>query len=477
MKGFKTTAIFILAAVTGSLILAFWFSQSTFQVAGTTVEAKIFPSKQGVTQISIPPIGEIRAQTHGLPLGIGVSIAKITMTQMRRLASPDFSQDELMKQVEAELADAGWRFAARLLVLAALGGLGAGLILPGRNWRRALVAALIGFTAVAAPLLVVAKSYDLKAWRQPKYTGMLTTAPWLLGTLEEKLNDLDAFRAELRNLAKNLHEFYSKIDGWQPVRLGNGAIKVLHVSDIHNNPAALDLIAQVVRDFQVDVIVDTGDLTDLGTPMEASLVSRVGSLGVPYVFVPGNHDSEAVLAALRTQRNVRVLDGGVVKVDGLRIFGVAEPSAYQFTAVPATGEKLSDFADEVAGKYGKLGAPPDIVAIHSIVQAKKLIGLAPLVLTGHTHRSSLLVKKGTLVDDVGSTGAAGIRSFEVKEGLPYSLKLLYFSRRAKRLVAVDSLALSGGSRDFILERRLMAQKKDRLPNSSPSANLNLSWRR
>ena len=477
MKGFKSTAIFVLAAVAGGLILAFWFSQSTFQVAGTTVEAKIFPSKQGVTQISIPPVGEIRAYTHGLPLGIGISIAKITITQVRRLASPDFSQDELIKQAEVELADAGRRFAVRLLVLATLGGLCAGLILPGRNWRRALVAALIGFTAVAVPGLAVAKSYDLKAWRQPKYTGMLATAPWLLGTLEEKLNDLDAFRAELRNLAKNLHEFYSKVDGWEPIKLGNGAIRVLHVSDIHNNPAAMDLIAQVVKDFHVDMIIDTGDLTDLGTPMEASMASRVGSLGVPYVFVPGNHDSDAVLSALRSQANVRIVDGGMVEAGGLKIFGDAEPAAYQLDAKPATGAKLTEFTDQVAAEYRALPAKPDVVAIHSFRQARQLVGRAPLILVGHDHESSLRFIKGTIIDDAGTTGAAGIRTFEVKEGVPYSLKLLYFSKRTKQVMAVDSLALSGVSRDFMLERKLIAGAKDTLPTSPPSASLNLSWRR
>ena len=371
--------------------------------------------------------------------------------------------------------DASRRFVARLLALAALGGLAAGLALPGRSARRALAGALIGLVTVAVPGLVVVKTYDLKAWRQPKYTGMLATAPWLLGTLEEKLNDLDAFRAEIRNLARNLHEFYSKVDGWQPVKLGNGTVKVLHVGDVHNNPAALDLIAQVVRDFRVDLIVDTGDLTDLGTPIEATLVSRVGSLGVPYVFVPGNHDSSSVQSELRSRPNVKIVDDGVVEIEGLRILGAAEPAAYQFTAEPVTGRRLAEFSRRVAARYNALAAPPQIVAVHSIEQAKALIGDAPLILTGHTHQSSLTRKKGTVIDDVGTTGAAGMRNFKVKEGPPYSLKVLYFSERSKKLLAVDSLTLSAASRDFALERRLIAGSRDGLKKAPASASLNLSW--
>lgn len=445
-------------------------------VAGTTIEARIFPTKQGLTRISIPPLGEIRAKTHKAPVGLEVSVDRISVGQVRRLADPDFSQEELLKQAENDLIAAGRQFAASLLFLAALGGLAAGLMLPGRSFKRALAATLVGLVAVAAPGFFAIKSYDVKAWSQPKYTGMLATAPWIMGTLEEKINDFDAFRAELRGLARNLHDFYAKIDGWEPVKLGDDKLKVLHVGDIHNNPAAFDLIAQVVRDFHVDMIIDTGDLTDLGTPMEASLGSRVGSLGVPYVFVPGNHDSESVVTSLRAQANVIIADENMVEVEGLKIFGAADPASHQFDARPTIGPRLGEFSREVLARYKALTSEPDVVAIHSIAYAGPLVGRAPLILTGHTHRPSLKKVKGTLIDDVGTTGAAGLRTFQVKEGVPYSLKLLYFAKKPKKVIAVDSLAFSGASRDFMLERHLIAEDAERLKNPVSSGSLNLSWR-
>ncbi len=396
------------------------------------------------------------------------------MTQVRRLASSDVSQEEIISEAEDELVRAGRRYAVDLLILAILGGLLAGLILPGRNWKRAIAAMLIGATALALPGFVIVKTYDMKGWRQPKFTGMLAAAPWLLGTLEDKMNDLDAFRVEMRSLAGNLYKFYAKVSSWEPIKLGNGTLKVLHVSDIHNNPAALDLIARVVRDFHVDLIIDTGDLTDLGTPMEADLTGQVSGLKVPYVFVPGNHDSEPVLATLRGQKNVTIVDNDMVEIEGLKIFGLAEPAAFEFSAEPVTGPELGRFNRKVLSSYKALNEKPDIVAIHSIKHAKELVGQAPLILTGHTHKPSLKEVKGTVIDNVGTTGAAGIRSLKVKEGLPYSLKLLYFGKESKKLMAVDSLELSGVSRDFILERRLV-DGDTQLKNPSDSANLNLSW--
>jgi predicted phosphodiesterase len=455
LRRFKSPIPLILGATLGGLILAFWFSQAAFKVADTTVHAKIVPSKHGHTQLSVPPFGELRARTHYLPVGISISIERITMGQMRRLAANGFSQEQLMEEIENDLVGATRRFALRLLVLAALGGLLAGSLLPGRNWKRVLAGGMIGLLAVALPASVIFKSYDVKAWRQPKYSGMLAAAPWLMGELEDKLTDFDAFRVEMRALVRNLHRFYAKVESWQPLKVESGTIKVLHVSDIHNNPAAVDIIGEVIRDFQVDIVIDTGDMTDFGTPLEAELVERIGSLRAPYVFVPGNHDSEVMLAALREQENVTVLEDGVVNLKGLKILGLADPAAYRLTAEPASGKEMSAVSRQAVDLYKGLPREPDIVAVHTIDQGQGLIGRASLLLTGHTHRSTLTTRPGTVVCDAGSAGAAGLRKFDNGRETPYALKLLYFDERTRTLTAVDSLSLSGTSREFVLERRLM----------------------
>ena len=44
-----------------------------------------------------------------------------------------------------------------------------------------------------------------------------------------------------------------------------------------------------------DMIVDTGDLTDFGSPPETAMVQGIRKIGYPYVFVAGNHDSQTVM--------------------------------------------------------------------------------------------------------------------------------------------------------------------------------------
>lgn len=57
-------------------------------------------------------------------------------------------------------------------------------------------------------------------------------------------------------------------------------IRLLHVSDIHLNPAAYDLMASVITQFTVAAVVDTGDSTDYGSELENRTLGRIGRLGV-----------------------------------------------------------------------------------------------------------------------------------------------------------------------------------------------------
>ncbi len=446
----------ILMASVGAILTVFSLSAGSYRVVGTTIEAQVFPEGRGTTVLKLPPLGEIEAKTHWLPVGISVSLEKVSVSQVKRLADSGFSQERLLRRAENDLTVLIRRFIIRLLFLGAAGGLIAALILPGRDRRRALLAAAVGIVVVALPAAAIARDYQFEAWRQPRYSGMLTAAPWLMDTVEEKLDDFDVFRDEMRRLANNVYTFYAKVDSWEAVDLGSGKLRVLHVGDIHNNPVAFDIMREVVRDFQVDIIVDTGDLTDLGTTMESGLAEKIGALGVPYVFVPGNHDSPAVLEALQKNDNVIIADGRIVKVKGAKILGLVEPAAEVMSAEPTDEARMAVLSKDSARRYRTLSSEPLLVAAHSIKRVEDLIGEAPVLLVGHTHGPSLTKNDGTVIADVGTSGAAGIRNFEVDEDLPYSFKLLHFDRRSRQLKAVDSLAIAGASRDFFLERRLIS---------------------
>ena len=171
--------------------------------------------------------------------------------------------------------------------------------------------------------------------------------------------------------------------------------------------------------------------------------------------MPGNHDSPYVREAMEHVPGVRVLDGEVVQVGGVRILGLGDP---RFTAdnqlSDADGKALlADQRSELTRLA--LRTQPDLVAVHDPVQADAVVGLVPAVVGGHRHAFDLWEEEGTVVSVVGSTGATGVGSFLADEDVPFQAELLRFV--GARLVSVDRIELQGVAGSFRSERHMIAE--------------------
>jgi predicted phosphodiesterase len=65
----------------------------------------------------------------------------------------------------------------------------------------------------------------------------------------------------------------------------------LHVSDLHLNPAGVDLLRNLVTSFRVDAVLDSGDVTDYGSKSEGQFVQLLDGVPVPYIVIRGNWNS------------------------------------------------------------------------------------------------------------------------------------------------------------------------------------------
>jgi Icc-related predicted phosphoesterase len=110
---------------------------------------------------------------------------------------------------------------------------------------------------------------------------------------------------------------------------GNGTLRVAALGDLHvseDHPGAYrDLFAEIST--QADVLVLTGDLTDLGKPREAELlVEDLRACSIPLVGVLGNHDYECgcaeKVAAIVKHAGMHLLDGSSVEIHGVGFVGV-----------------------------------------------------------------------------------------------------------------------------------------------------------
>lgn len=440
--------------------MVFIFGRGAYRIDGATVSLEAEPALSGGTEIRIPPIGTVSADTHMIPARVILTIEQISLDSLKKFADSSLTKKELFAEAERQATVAVKSFIAKLLLIAFVAGAATGVALPPRQWRRIVTAALVGLMTAAVLIAATIYTYDYRAFRQPRYTGMLTVAPWLMSSIEDKLNTLDAWRQEVKKLASNLHYFYARVEKMGRTFNTDDTVRVLQVSDIHNNPVGLDLIKQVARDFRADFIIDNGDITDFGTPIEAGIAARVKELKIPYVFVPGNHDSPQLVTALEGLGNVRVLRSNAVEtVKGITILGYPDPFSTTDTTQQSQSPEMAErYAAELAKIYRRLAAKPDVIAVHEPENASKIIGRASVILAGHTHQPLIDSRKGTILINAGTSGAAGLRTFEVEEGVPYNFKLLYFQKNPVKLIAVDSMTIKGVQREFVLERTFVGNE-------------------
>ncbi|TMK84371.1 MAG: hypothetical protein E6G44_10100, partial [Actinobacteria bacterium] len=356
--------------------------------------------------------------------------------------------------------------------VAVAGALILGLIVFRAAWRKVVAAVVVATLAVGLSETIAWRTYDSQALLTPSFSGSLALAPKLIGPAQTAIDRLDDVRAELSRVVTGAIGVYTSIqDVPQP---GVEEIRVLHISDIHLSPLGVSFAQEVARSFDVDFVLDTGDLTSFGTPVENSLVlSQVASFRIPYVYVRGNHDSLALQADMERIPGVVVLDGRTKRVDGLTVYGLGDPvfTPNKLAAVDDAriAEQVRAVGPRILAQVSVLSRPPDIVAVHDDRMAEAAAGYVPLVVSGHFHQPGARVENGTLFLRVGSTGGAGANVFTEAGGVPLSAEVLYFSRTSPpQLVAYDQIDQSPVSGSLTVRRHLVEQEFGELVPTPPS---------
>ena len=114
-------------------------------------------------------------------------------------------------------------------------------------------------------------TFDQDSLAQPKFTGLLTRAPYVVGQTQGLVQRLESYRSGLADFVDSVTSLYalgSRLPGTADGVAKGEVTTVLHISDIHDNPLGFDLTARLVKQFGADLVVDTGDITTNGTALE-----------------------------------------------------------------------------------------------------------------------------------------------------------------------------------------------------------------
>lgn len=407
------------------------------------------------TSVDLPPLGRLVADSHRGPVGFDVRVDRIDLQQAGALAGDLARGSQPATQLRANIGE-DMRpllqgIVLRSLAVAVAAGVVVGLVLPRRRVRyvAATTAGSLGFVVLAGA--VAFSSFSPTAFDQPRFEGSLAAAPDIVNTVQRHIDDVSIVETRLEALSARLVGLYRSVEG---ASAGPSLtdVTILHVSDLHSNPVGIELMEETAERFEVDAIIDTGDLTSFGASLEELVVQRIARVEVPYYVVPGNHDHPRIRRALRAA-GVQVLDPGIAQVGDVRILGVGDPT---FTADNRLSREIYDArqvdaAEDVARRVHL--TDPDVVAVHNARQLADATGSFDVGLAGHTHRFEVRYEDGSVVLETGSAGATGVGALTAEEDLPYQMQLLQFEE--DRLVAVDRLSFEGTEGAFRLERVLI----------------------
>ncbi|MEU8231999.1 metallophosphoesterase [Actinoplanes sp. NPDC048967] len=495
-------AAVVAVSLTGVVVGTMLFAQAEIAVGPFRADMSISPSVEGGTEVQIPPLGSLHLDSHDGPIHLKVNLGSLDQGRTEALiddptaisAAGQSAVDDVTKGV----LQLGLRALGAAIVCA--------LILSAlifRNVRRVAAAGVLALVVTGGSLGLAAGTIRPDSISEPRYEGLLVNAPAVVGDARRIADNYGRYADQLQQLVSNVSRIYTTVSALPVFEPSGNSTRILHVSDLHLNPTSWGVIRTVVKQWDIDAVVDTGDIVDWGSNAETSYVSNIGQLGVPYVYVRGNHDSLAIQEAVARQKNAIVLDDTTVTIDGLTLAGIGDP---EFT--PDKSENPPADADEpvtsplltsgerLATTIRAAQTKVDVAVVHDPAMAPPLSGLVPVVLAGHTHKREVSVlaapspapsssvapsapapsasagvtapPQETRLLVEGSSGGAGLRGLEKEEPTPLMMSVLYFDE-THALKAYDDIQLGGTGEQNVTMQRKVVGKDEPEPTTDPSA--------
>ena len=495
----RIAAAVALVGIAGVVVGTLLFAHTEIAVGPFRAEMSVSPSVAGGTEVDIPPLGSLHLDSHAGPIHLKVNLGSLDQGRTEALIDDPTAISAAGQSAVDDVTNGVLRLALRALGAA----IATSLLLSAlifRNVRRVAWSGGLALLVTGGSLGLAAATVRPDSIGEPRYEGLLVNAPAVVGDARRIADNYGRYADQLQQIVSNVSRIYTTVSSLPVYEPAGNTTRVLHVSDLHLNPSAWGLIRTVVQQFEIDAVIDTGDIVDWGSSAETSYVSQIAAVGVPYIYVRGNHDSIAIESAVAAQPNARVLDNSVTSVNGLTIAGIGDP---EFTpdkseTAPVVGNAddpasspLLRAGDQLAATVLSSPAQVGVALVHEPAMAPPLSGTVPLVLSGHTHKREVRQLDPPVVTPTasgaptptasagaepaprttlmvqGSTGGAGLRGLEGEEPTPIQMSVLYFDEQ-QALKAYDDIQLGGtGQSQITLSRKVVGQEEPE-PTTNPS---------
>jgi predicted phosphodiesterase len=460
----------VAAAIGGGLAAMTAFRQDRRLSVGT-VTLSTTPFHKGALDLYVPLVDwGVRFRSVRFPARIHVDVKSVNRKAAGRIAGgADVDVRELRREADKQIGG----YLKALIGMALGGSLAAGLVAalalrsragPRFRW---LAAAAVATTALGTVALVVTLP-PRGQLSEPEYYANGGDIPRALKVVEAAVSSSRVLDEEVNGQLVGLARLVVTPGRREPLA---GLPRLTLASDLHNNVLAIPTLESAA---ERGPLFFPGDMTDQGTPFETSLVKRIVHAGKPFVFVTGNHDSDALTRQLVKQGAVVLTQAGqllpngrlgpvVVKAAGLRVAGYSDPFERQkrddFKGTPnrrPTPAQQRAFMNWLLPLVPKL----DAVMVHEPGLAEMAVDYLrehhpdhPVVfLEGHTHVTSVQTGRNVIVLNGGSIGAGGPAN--ARGRTPLALAVLTYQLEPRFIPeAADSVAIDPGTGSAKAQRR------------------------
>jgi predicted phosphodiesterase len=453
-----TLAISLAVGLAAFALLA----HTTFDLGPTRVTIAAVPAFAGSTTLALPPFGSVSAATHFSPIAVKATLQEVDPARLQGFALSSLTESRTIDALRAQATGGALRALAK--------GLAAALVCAAfvawalrRSWRTTLAAAALGLVVPALMVGAAVLGFNAGAFRDPRYEGAMQYAPSLISLVQSRVAHVGDLQAQIGETVRELSAYYAKPESFSAGGAMPNTFRVLQVSDLHMDPIGFQLEADLAKEFDASVILDLGDASTYGTPIEASLLQRFLDPRLPRIFVPGNHESPQVVRSIAALPNVSVLESSSVTVDGLTVYGLADPMSRSMAWKPdmtAMARESAAAAAKVRAAEAAGGRKPEIIAVHNPDELGPFAGLAPLLVAGHTHTPALGHIGTSWYLNAGTVGGVAYLKVIEDPSLPHGAAILYYTQALpRRLVAIDQISVWGRTGQKTSLKRTVVDEK------------------
>ena len=380
-----------------------------------------------------------------------------TITELfddRRMSIEAFqpSGQEISDALGAGIIELALKFSAGSLVV----GFGAVALIGYARRRRPTTRQVV---SIGVATLLSVGGTGLGAWGtyRPDQLSRFTTTG-LLGTVRSNaglLADVEARAEQVTPYVQNLLALSQALqENFVPEGITTPpAARFLLVSDIHG-ANQYPVMKRIIDDEQITAVIDSGDLLNFGSVAEAELAgifASIEKLGVPYIFVRGNHDATSLVDQALIQRMAKIKNVVLLEptprsftelgVNGVLVAGFNDPRFFGDDNVD--NNKDQEPAAEAFNRAFADRAPPDLVVAHE-PGAVQMVKSATTLVNGHRHKGELdgsRIGVGTftgggiathfLVEEPGPADKPGVQPGDQPgelAGQPYAFDIAVFNQ-------------------------------------------------